>query len=72
MDTQLNALDADRDMFAAELNLAQTRCNELLALVQLPGRGLAAIIDLLSKKGMWSGDEEQYSFPIPHNPPLEA
>jgi multidrug efflux system outer membrane protein len=31
----LNALDADRDLFAAELNLAQTRRNELLALVQL-------------------------------------
>ena len=35
MDRQLNALDADRDLFAAELNLAQTRRNELLALVQL-------------------------------------
>jgi outer membrane protein, multidrug efflux system len=35
VDTQLNALDADRDLFAAELNLAQTRRNELLALVQL-------------------------------------
>jgi multidrug efflux system outer membrane protein len=35
VDTQLNALDADRDLFSAELNLAQTRRNELLALVQL-------------------------------------
>jgi outer membrane protein, multidrug efflux system len=35
VDTLLNALDADRDLFAAELNLAQTRRNELLALVQL-------------------------------------
>src|SRR5262245_18648483 len=35
VDTQLNALDADRDLFAAELNLAQTKRNELLALVQL-------------------------------------
>jgi outer membrane protein, multidrug efflux system len=35
VDTQLNALDADRDLFAAELNLAQTRRNELLSLVQL-------------------------------------
>jgi multidrug efflux system outer membrane protein len=35
VDTQLNALDADRDLFVAELNLAQTRRNELLALVQL-------------------------------------
>jgi multidrug efflux system outer membrane protein len=35
VDTQLNALDADRDLFAAELSLAQTRRNELLALVQL-------------------------------------
>jgi outer membrane protein, multidrug efflux system len=35
VDTQLNALDADRDLFAAELSLTQTRRNELLALVQL-------------------------------------
>jgi outer membrane protein, multidrug efflux system len=35
IDTLLNALDADRDLFAAELELAQTRRNELLALVQL-------------------------------------
>lgn len=35
IDTLLNALDADRDLFAAELGLAQTRRNELLAVVQL-------------------------------------
>ncbi len=35
VDTQLNALDADRDLFAAELSLAQTKRNELLSLVQL-------------------------------------
>jgi multidrug efflux system outer membrane protein len=35
VDTLLNALDADRDLFSAELGLAQTRRNELLALVQL-------------------------------------
>jgi outer membrane protein, multidrug efflux system len=35
VDTLLNALDADRDLFNAELNLAQTRRDELLALVQL-------------------------------------
>ena len=35
VDTLLNALDADRDLFNAELTLAQTRRNELLALVQL-------------------------------------
>jgi outer membrane protein, multidrug efflux system len=35
VDTLLNALDADRDLFEAELELAQTRRNELLALVQL-------------------------------------
>ena len=35
IDTLLNALDADRDLFDAELRLAQTRRNELLALVQL-------------------------------------
>jgi multidrug efflux system outer membrane protein len=34
VDTLLNALDADRDLFDAELRLAQTRRNELLALVQ--------------------------------------
>jgi outer membrane protein, multidrug efflux system len=35
VDTLLNALDADRDLFEAELRLAQTRLNELLAVVQL-------------------------------------
>jgi outer membrane protein, multidrug efflux system len=35
VDTLLNALDADRDLFSSELGLAQTRRNELLALVQL-------------------------------------
>ncbi len=35
IDTLLNALDADRDLFDAELRLAQTRRNELLAVVQL-------------------------------------
>lgn len=35
VDTLLNALDADRDLFDAELNLAQSRRDELLALVRL-------------------------------------
>ena len=35
IDTLLNALDADRDLFDAERRLAQTRRNELLAMVQL-------------------------------------
>jgi multidrug efflux system outer membrane protein len=35
VDTLLNALDADRDLFSAELNLNLTRRNELLSLVQL-------------------------------------
>jgi len=35
VDTLLNALDADRDLFNAELTLAQTTRDELLALVQL-------------------------------------
>jgi multidrug efflux system outer membrane protein len=35
VDTQLNALDADRDLFQAELNLAQIRLDELLSIVQL-------------------------------------
>jgi len=35
VDTLLNALDADRDLFDSELDLAQTRRNELLSLVQL-------------------------------------
>lgn len=35
VDTQLNALDADRDRFQAELSLAQIRLNELLSVVQL-------------------------------------
>ena len=35
VDTQLNALDADRDLFQAELSLVQIRLNELLSVVQL-------------------------------------
>ena len=35
VDTLLNALDADRDLFSAELTLAQTRRDELAALVLL-------------------------------------
>jgi len=35
VDTQLNALDADRDLFQAELSLAQIRLDELLSVVQL-------------------------------------
>jgi multidrug efflux system outer membrane protein len=35
VDTQLNALDADRDLFEAELSLAQIRLNEMLSVVQL-------------------------------------
>jgi outer membrane protein, multidrug efflux system len=35
VDTLLNALDADRELFNAELNLAQTKRNEFLSLVQL-------------------------------------
>lgn len=35
VDTLLNALDADRDLFQAELALSQIRLNELLSVVQL-------------------------------------
>ena len=35
VDTQLNALDADRDLFATELTLAQIRYSELVSVVQL-------------------------------------
>ena len=35
VDTQLNALDADRDLFQAELDLSQIRLQELLSVVQL-------------------------------------
>lgn len=35
VDTQLNALDADRDLFQAELTLAQIRYGELSSVVQL-------------------------------------
>ncbi len=35
VDTLLNALDADRDLFEAEVTLAQIRLNELTAVVQL-------------------------------------
>lgn len=35
VDTQLNALDADRDLFEAQLNLAGIRLEELLTVVQL-------------------------------------
>jgi multidrug efflux system outer membrane protein len=35
VDTLLNALDSDRDLFQAELTLSQIRLNELLSVVQL-------------------------------------
>jgi len=35
VDTQLNALDADRDLFQSELTLSQINLSELLAVVQL-------------------------------------
>jgi outer membrane protein, multidrug efflux system len=35
VDTMLNALNADQDLFVAEVGLAQTRLDELLSLVQL-------------------------------------
>jgi NodT family efflux transporter outer membrane factor (OMF) lipoprotein len=35
VDTQLNALDADRDLFQARLDLAQLRLQEILSVVQL-------------------------------------
>jgi NodT family efflux transporter outer membrane factor (OMF) lipoprotein len=35
VDTQLNALDADRDLFSGQLTLAQLRLQELLSVVQL-------------------------------------
>jgi len=35
VDTQLNALDADRDLFEAELDLARIRLQEILSVVQL-------------------------------------
>ena len=35
VDTQLNALDADRDLFQAELDLSQIRLQELLSVVEL-------------------------------------
>ena len=35
VETQLNALDADRDLFATELTLAQVRYSELVSVVQL-------------------------------------
>ena len=35
VDSLLNALDSDRDLFEAQLNLAQTRRNELLSIVQI-------------------------------------
>jgi multidrug efflux system outer membrane protein len=35
VDTQLDALDADRDLFSAQLSLSQIRLNETLTVVQL-------------------------------------
>jgi outer membrane protein, multidrug efflux system len=35
VDTQLNALDADRDLFSGQLTLAQLRLQEILSVVQL-------------------------------------
>jgi multidrug efflux system outer membrane protein len=35
VDTELNALDADRDLFEAQIGLAEIRLNEMLSVVQL-------------------------------------
>jgi outer membrane protein, multidrug efflux system len=35
VDTELNALDADRDLFQSQISLAEIRLNELLSVVQL-------------------------------------
>ena len=35
VDTQLNALDGDRDLLQAKLDLRQIKLNELLSVVQL-------------------------------------
>jgi multidrug efflux system outer membrane protein len=35
VDTQLNALDSDRDLFQAQLDLARIRLEELLTIVQI-------------------------------------
>jgi multidrug efflux system outer membrane protein len=35
VDTQLNALDADRDLFQSQLDFAQIRLQEVLTVVQL-------------------------------------
>ena len=35
VDTQLNALDVDRDLFSGQLTLAQLRRDEILSVVQL-------------------------------------
>jgi multidrug efflux system outer membrane protein len=35
IDTMLNALNSDQNLFVAELGLAQARLDELLSLVQL-------------------------------------
>jgi outer membrane protein, multidrug efflux system len=35
VDTMLNALNSDQDLFVAELSLAQARPGELLSLVQI-------------------------------------
>jgi outer membrane protein, multidrug efflux system len=35
VDTQLNALDADRDLLQAKLDLHEIKLNELLSVVQL-------------------------------------
>ena len=35
VDTQLNALDADRDLYQAQLDFAQLRLQEILSVVQL-------------------------------------
>jgi outer membrane protein TolC len=42
VDTLLNALDANRELFNAELDLTQTKRNEVLSLVQLYKHSVAA------------------------------
>ena len=60
VDTQLNALDADRDLFQAELDLARIPLEELLTVVQVYKARAEA-----GSSGSWTSGLYSFKYPFP-------
>ena len=58
VDTMLNALNSDQDLFVAELSLAQARLNELLFVQLYKALGWLAVMNTLSVSG-WIDDSPE-------------